>query len=128
MYSTADLARGTYARPDAPARNARAIEYDIFARVTRAITQAMRPERPDFPALVRALHDNGRLWRMLAADLAEPGNALPAELRARLFYLYEFSAAHTRKVLDGLADAQPLIEVNTAVMRGLRGDTGGGGA
>lgn len=125
---TAHLARAAYARPDAPARSPRAVEYAAFARVTHALAEgwAARSVRP--AALAQALHDNGRLWRTLAADLAEPGNALPAELRARLFWLHEFTALHSRKVLDGKADAGVLIDINTAVMRGLRGDTGAAAA
>jgi flagellar biosynthesis activator protein FlaF len=120
--NTAQMARSVYARPGSPQRTPRAVEYDIFARVTRALTEAWTLREADHPALVRALHDNGRLWRTLAADLAEPGNSLPADLKARLFYLHEFTVAHSRKVLDGQADASVLIEVNTAVMRGLRGE------
>jgi flagellar protein FlaF len=120
--NTAQMARTAYARPDAPQRNPRAVEYDIFARVTRALHDAWERRDTDHPALVRALHDNGSLWRTLAADLAEPGNALPTDLKARLFYLHEFTAVHSRKVMDGQADAGVLIELNTAIMRGLRGE------
>jgi flagellar biosynthesis activator protein FlaF len=120
--NTAQMARSAYARPDAPQRGLRAVEYDIFARVTRALSDAWARREADHPALVRALHDNGSLWRTLAVDLADPANALPSDLKARLFYLHEFTAAHSRKVLDGAAEAEVLIEVNTAVMRGLRGE------
>ncbi|MFN3971528.1 MAG: flagellar biosynthesis regulator FlaF [Gemmobacter sp.] len=120
--NTAQLARSVYARPDAPQRNPRAVEYDLFARITRALSDAWAAREADHPALVRALHDNGRLWRTLAGDLAEPGNGLPAELKARLFWLHEFSEAHGRKVLAGTGDAAVLVEINTAVMRGLRGE------
>lgn len=75
--NTADLARRAYARPDAPQRNLRGIEYDVFARVTRALIEAWNGRELDHPGLVRALHDNSRLWHTLAADLLEPGNALP---------------------------------------------------
>jgi flagellar biosynthesis activator protein FlaF len=121
-----NMARSAYGRPDAPARSPRTVEYDLFARVTRQLTAARQATNPsgraDFPALAQALHDNGRMWRVLAADLAEPGNALPPALRGRLFYLYQFTEAHSRKVLDGTADAGVLIDINTAVMRGLRGE------
>lgn len=117
-------ALSAYGRPDAPVRSARAIEYDLFARVTRAITLAAARGATDRPALVRALHDNTRLWRTLAIDVADPGNGLPAPLRAQLFYLFEFTTAHSRKVLDGSASADALVEINTAVMRGLRGEGG----
>lgn len=116
-------ALSAYGRPDAPVRSTRAIEYDLFARVTRAITAAARGAA-DRPALIRALHDNTKLWRTLAIDVADPGNALPSPLRAQLFYLFEFTVAHSRKVVDGTAKADVLVEINTAVMRGLRGEGG----
>ncbi len=117
-------ALSAYGRPDAPVRTNRASEYDLFARVTRAITAAVARGATDRPALVRALHDNTKLWRALAIDVADPGNALPASLRAQLFYLFEFTNAHSRKVIEGSASVDVLVEINTAVMRGLRGEGG----
>ncbi len=115
-------AQSAYARPDAPARSPRALEYDLFARVTRQLSAAWTGRDRNRSGLIRALHDNLALWRTLAVDVADNANALPAELRAKLFYLYEFSSAHSRKVLSGGADASVLVEINTAVMRGLRGE------
>lgn len=121
-----NLAHSAYGRPDAPGRSPRTVEYDLFARVTRTLSAALAATSPfgrvDYAALARALHENGRMWRLLAADVAEPGNSLPEGLRAQLFYLYQFTEAHSRKVLDGNADAGVLVEINTAVMRGLRGE------
>jgi flagellar protein FlaF len=57
---------------------------------------------------------------MLAADVAEPDNGLPQELRARIFYLAEFTADHSRKVLRGGETVDALVDINTAMMRGLR--------
>lgn len=76
----------------------------------------------NFAGLVRALHDNTALWRTLASDVAEPENGLPKALRARLFYLYEFTVQHSTKILDDLASVEVLVDINTAVMRGLRGE------
>ncbi|MCV2867048.1 flagellar biosynthesis regulator FlaF [Defluviimonas sp. WL0002] len=113
------LAQGSYADSASSVRTPRIIEYDLLARTTRALKCA-----DGFAALADALHENRRLWTALAADVAEPTNGLPAELRARLFYLFEFTAHHSRRVLAGQADASALVEINTAVMRGLaaRGD------
>lgn len=113
-----------YARQEAPTRSLRAVEYDLLAQVTRRLRSAWSNREADFPGLVRALTDNQQLWSALAADVALPGNSLPAALRARLFYLYEFTAQHSRSVLDGKASVEVLAEINTAVMRGLRGDGG----
>ena len=113
-----------YARQEAPTRSLRSVEYDLLAQVTRRLRSAWATRSEDFPGLARALTDNQKLWSTLAADVALPGNALPAALRARLFYLYEFTATHSRAVLDGTASVEVLAEINTAVMRGLRGHGG----
>jgi len=118
------LARSAYGRPDAPARNPRTVEYDLFARITRGLTTAWAGRQIDHALLAQAVYDNDALWRTLAVDVAEPGNALPAPLRAQLFYLYEFTREHSQKVLSGEASAEVLIDINTAVMRGLRGTSG----
>ncbi|MFN4154142.1 MAG: flagellar biosynthesis regulator FlaF [Paracoccaceae bacterium] len=113
-----------YSRPDASLRPMRSIEYEALARVTQRLSAAWKGRKADFPALVLALSDNLGLWSTLAADVASPGNALPSALRAKLFYLYEFSAVHSRRVLEENAAVDVLIDVNTAVMRGLRGQGG----
>lgn len=116
------MAQTAYASPAAPSRTTRAVEYDLFAQVTRRLKSTLQGAQNDFSALAAALHENRQLWATLAADVADPDNGLPASLRARLFYLYEFTDHHSRKVLAGEATAVSLIEINTAVMRGLRGE------
>ena len=123
--NTLNYARTAYARPQAPARTPRGIEYDLLARTTQRLTLGWTNRKTDFPALAEAVSDNTRLWSTLAADVAQPGNGLPAALRAQLFYLYQFAEAHGRKVLAGTASVEVLVDINTAVMRGLRGETGG---
>tara|TARA_R110002096_G_scaffold329093_1_gene523217 strand:- start:1421 stop:1789 length:369 start_codon:yes stop_codon:yes gene_type:complete len=118
------LARSAYGRPDAPVRNQRTVEYDLFARITRGLATAWEGRKSDHAGLAQAVYDNDTLWRTLAIDVAEPGNALPAPLRAQLFYLYEFTHEHSQKVLAGEASAEVLIDINMAVMRGLRGTYG----
>lgn len=111
-----------YAQPAAPIRTPRAAEYEVIARITQRLSAAARTARANYPGLVAALAENEVLWSTLAADVAGPGNGLPQALRARLFYLYRFTAEHSRKVRDGLADAGVLVDINTAVLRGLRGE------
>lgn len=114
----------SYARPEAPTRSLRSVEYDLLAQVTQRLRAAWSQRATDFPALVRAVTDNVQLWSTLASDVALPGNSLPAALRARLFYLYEFTAQHSRSVLENKASVEVLADINMAVMRGLRGDGG----
>jgi flagellar protein FlaF len=109
-----DQARRAYGQPTL--RTARQAEHGVLSAVTARLCDA-DPERP--ASVAGALHDNRRLWTRLAADVAEAENGLPESLRARIFYLAEFTAHHSRRVLRGEAGLQPLIDVNTAVMRGL---------
>jgi flagellar biosynthesis activator protein FlaF len=122
--TTTNLARAAYARPETPARSPRTIEYDLLARSTQALSAAWPDRATNFPALAVALDNNLRLWSALGTDVLDSENGLPAPLRAQLFYLYEFTANHSRAVLDGRADVAVLVDINTAVMRGLRGDGG----
>ncbi|MFV0475109.1 MAG: flagellar biosynthesis regulator FlaF [Pikeienuella sp.] len=111
------------------AKSPRQVEYLAFARITRTLSEASAALEAGgafeaFARLVAALHENMKLWTFIAAQVANPGNALPQNLRAQLFYLFEFTNAHTKLILSREADTQPLIDVNTAVMRGLRQDHG----
>ncbi|MCB2124408.1 MAG: flagellar biosynthesis regulator FlaF [Rhodobacteraceae bacterium] len=115
------MARSAYSGAAIPTRTGRGTEYEIFARVTRRLRQAQAGEG-GFAALVRALHDNRSLWTALAADVAVEANELPKPLRAQIFYLAQFTNEHSRRVMAGDATVDVLIDINTAVMRGLRGE------
>lgn len=115
-----NMAKTAYATNQAPIRTPRSVEYEAFARTTRNLKVAMELGSDGFARLAEALHANRRLWTILAADVAEDGNGLPDDLRARIFYLSEFTALHTRKVLRKEDTADALLEINTAIMRGLR--------
>ncbi|MCC7320142.1 MAG: flagellar biosynthesis regulator FlaF [Rubellimicrobium sp.] len=111
-------ARQAYAPGHGLLRSARSAELQIIGEVTARLTAATRA---GFPSRAAAIHDNRKLWTRLAADVADNGNGLPAALRAQIFYLAEFTEAHSRRVLRGEADLDALIEINVAVMRGLGG-------
>ena len=116
--NTSELAQRGYAPTAAPLRSARKVEYDVIARVTSRMTAAIRGR--DFNKLIHALYENRTLWRKLAMDVAHPDNLLPDDLRARLIYLAEFTEHHTRKAIKREATAAPLVEINTAILRGLK--------
>lgn len=98
----------------------RQVESDILGKVTANLQKATL-NSGDFPQLVKAIHDNRIIWSHFAAHAADNLNKLPNELRADLVSLYEFTEQHSQKVLRKEADVSVLIEVNTAIMRGLSG-------
>jgi flagellar protein FlaF len=89
----------------------------VTARLRRAAMNAA-----DFPTLVAALHANKQMWDTLAVSVADKDNTLPQALRAQIFYLAEFTTHHSRKIMRGQDTVTPLIEINTAVLRGLNGE------
>lgn len=115
-----NLARTAYSSAKTPIRTHQSTEYDVFAQITGRMKSAMARGGAGFSDLVAALHDNRRLWILLATDVADADNSLPQPLRAQIFYLAEFTLQHSTKVLDGSASAEALVEINTTVMRGLR--------
>lgn len=118
-----NLAQRAYAPASAAAiRSGRSVEHQLFSQITARIKEAS--DKGNFAKLVAALHENRQLWTLLAVDVADDGNALPQALRAQIFYLAEFTAQHTSKVLRQETDASALIEINRAIMAGLAGQAG----
>ena len=116
-------AKSAYGAEPGAVHTPRATEYRTFARITHRLKSAVATGR-DMPALAAAIHDNRRLWTILAADVADHANPLPPALRAQLVYLAEFTRVYSGQVLREGASPDPLIEINVAVMRGLRGTEG----
>ena len=139
------LARRAYSETATSTRTDRGTEYELIARVTHRMKAAAEAGPRAFPRLAEALYDNRRLWTALAVDVqaaafahehrkkasqhrhaanrevdvSDDANGLPADLRARIFYLSEFVQDHTSKVLGKKAGVGPILEVNTAILRGL---------
>ena len=125
--NVAELAQTAYSTTRNTIRTDRQAELDAFSQVTSDLRRAATLGKSGFSKLVAALHANRKLWRILALDVASEGNALPRQLRAQIFYLAEFTEAHTRKVLGGDASIDALIDINSNVMRGLRSTPGAEG-
>ena len=107
-------------------QSARSIEAKLFAEITAALVRAQRAGKPGFQDLVAALHRNRTLWDALLADLAHEANALPAPLKGQLIQLGHFVRQFTARVLKGEDDVQVLIDVNNAILDGLRATNQGG--
>jgi flagellar protein FlaF len=100
----------------------RAVEYSAFARATSALTAAQQVSADESTAQrLEALHQNLMLWDTLFGAVADPGNQLPDKLRAQIAYLAKFTRHYTKEARRSKTDLQPLIDVNSAIMKGLRG-------
>ncbi|MFO1210574.1 MAG: flagellar biosynthesis regulator FlaF [Amaricoccus sp.] len=115
-------ARAGYGAAAAPIRTARGAEYAVFARVTGNLRAVEETDKRAYPQLAQAVIDNQRLWSTLAEDLMLETNVLPVALRAQLISLAEFVRRHSLSVLRGQGKVAALIDINTAIMRGLRGE------
>ena len=67
------------------------------------------------------LAHNQKFWGELQFDLAQPGNELPAELRAGLISLALFVDRQTNAVMGGNAGVGALVEINRSIVAGLAG-------
>ncbi len=112
-------AQNAYGREAQPIRTDRDTEYNAFAKITHQIKFSSLRGKEGFGDLANALYDNRKLWTILAVDAADKANPLPPELRARIIYLAEFTSQYSGKVLRREADVDALIDINTAMMRGL---------
>lgn len=112
-----EQARQAYAPTSAVIRTPRSTELQLFSQITARLRRAEKSgNRRD---LIAALHDNRKLWTMIAIDVADVDNALPQALRAQIFYLAEFTGQHTGKVLRHEAEVSSLIDINNAIIAGL---------
>lgn len=115
-----ERAQDGYSKNAVHMKSPRDAEYEAFAKVSHRLRTAAQKRATDFPGYIAALYDNSRLWTTLASDLSVPENGLPKELKARLFWLAEFTNSETRKLFKNEGDVGILIEINAAVLQGLR--------
>lgn len=119
------LAQQTYGASVQPTANEKNVEYKAFAFVTQALSALDKSAIDYFVKKQEALFNNLQLWRIMAVEVADEKNPLPADLRANLFYLSEFTRQYTAKIHAGESDdPSVLIDINKSVMRGLRAQAG----
>ena len=116
-----ERAREGYGKNAVPVKSHRAAEYEAIARISHRMRSAALSKDKNFAEFASALHENHKLWTRLAMDVAHPDNGLPQELRARLFWLSEFTSKETKRLLSKEGDVGILIEINAAILHGLRG-------
>jgi flagellar protein FlaF len=94
----------------------REVEIRAFAHVNALLANATSG-----PARVAALHTNHKLWSILLADIAAPGNALPRELRGRLASLAIWAQRESLRLMENQAPLDGLMAVNRDMADGLSG-------
>jgi len=114
-----EQARQAYSPQTSALRIGRSAEHQLFTEATSRLRRTASQLPKGFAAFAEAIHANRAIWTHFAAQVADDHNALSEDLRARIFYLSEFTSFHSRKVLKGEADVAPLVEINIAMMRGL---------
>jgi len=111
-------AHQSYASPSS-IKSAKDTEIEIILEATRRLKSAHQSRGSDYATFAEAVRSNRKLWTILSTDVAHSENALPADLRARIFYLGEFVQQYSRTVLKDDASVGPLMDVNLAILRGL---------
>ncbi len=112
-------AQQAYAPAQFTVSTPRAIESKLISQITSRLRNAQRKGGDDFPLLASALLENRKFWTAMAIDVAGSDNLLPQALRAQIFYLAEFTEIQSEKILSGEGSIDVLIDINTAVLRGL---------
>jgi flagellar protein FlaF len=108
-----------YAATQNKAATPREIELRAFRYVNGLLAVAT-----DVPARANALHKTGRLWSMLVADLASPGNGLPPELKGRLISLGLWAQREADARMSDAGSLAPLIELHRDMIAGLEAQAG----
>lgn len=119
--TAAAIAQSSYRRSSKSTATPRAIECQLLTELTGDLASADKNKAANRPRYIQALSRNLEFWTMLAIDISREGNKLPSELKSQLFYLFEYTRLHTRKILGG--DTQlttdPLVEINRNILSGL---------
>jgi flagellar protein FlaF len=94
-------------------------EYRLFGEVTRALMAAAASPPDALSTRIDALDWNRRMWSAMAADCAQPENALPPALRAQIISLSIWVGRYSSQVMRGKESFDALIDVNRIMMQGL---------
>lgn len=111
-----------YRAAQASTENPRQTEYRLFAEVTKAlmsVRKAVSAKGLKSPEFYKAVDWNRRLWLTLQMDLASNENRFPDNLKANIISIAIWVDKHSRSVLRGEGDLEPLISVNRTIMEGL---------
>lgn len=99
---------------------------EIELRAFRTVNAMLAGAGEDVSARTRALAKNFELWSLLLADLMEPGNALPGELKARIASLALWARRESdAAITETTRSLEPLMAVNRDMIEALEAQAKG---
>lgn len=103
----------------------REVEAMAFTKAAVMLEEA-KLKASDMEAFSQALRFNNLLWTIIQADITEPENQLPGEIKANILSLSIFVDKHTAKAVRSgePADLDVLISINRNLAAGLRSTEG----
>ena len=104
--------------------SSREVEAMAFTKAAVLMTDAQK-HTDNIDEYSKALRFNHLLWTIIQADLTEPENQLPDEIKANVMSLSIFVDKQTTKALrsSSAADLDVLININRNLAAGLRTNT-----
>jgi flagellar protein FlaF len=124
MTAQAFNARSVYGNTGRAIGSDRDVEVKVFQT---AISNLKPFTGPDFKLNSEAAHalsENLRLWDILTVDLINPDNDIADGLSNQLIELGRFVRAHTHALYNGRGSVDVLVDINTAILKGLLGQPG----
>ena len=104
----------------------RALEASVLTKAAQRLRLVQENwQQPDLDALLEeVLRYNQRIWSLFQAELTQPENELPAEIKANLLNLSMFVDKRTFEVMAYPAPEKldVLININLNIAAGLRGE------
>lgn len=112
------MSYAAYASTQKATEGPRDLEIRAISHVTGKLAAANDPGVEPLDR-IRALNGNIQLWSILTRDLADPGNALPAPIKASYLSIGAFARKASVAALNTKADLSTLIRINTDILEAL---------
>ena len=112
------MSYSTYAKIQSANESGRDLEIRAISHITRQLADANAPGTEPMTR-IRALNGNIQLWTLLMQDLNDPGNALPAPIKARYVSIGLYARRASMTALSKATDLTTLIRINTDVLDAL---------
>ncbi|SDG27413.1 MULTISPECIES: flagellar biosynthesis regulator FlaF [Thalassobaculum] len=101
-------------------QNGRDLEYRLLAQVTGGLMKA-RDGKVTIQEKYNWILQNEKVWGVFLADVNDPANALPQQLKGGIASLALWVMKETKLVMsDDSAPLDDLIEINRQIMAGLK--------